>query len=211
MTTYSSHLRRRRLATSVARATAAAAVASLTFAGTAAASTGPAAPPAPPAAVSAAPPAPVNAAPAPAGSAAATADRRAVPAIARAWADAWNSGDGEELAALFTRDGVYQDFAFGASFQGREGIASWVATTTASIDGVQVQITDAFRAGNRVSIRWTFSGHIIGAPAPFSVPAVTVMELQRGRISYDGDYYNLVDVLRQSGLPADPPAPAPAG
>ena len=64
------------------------------------------------------------------------------------------------------------------------------------------------RAGDRISFRFTFSGHIIGAPTPFSVPASPVMELEGAKIAYSGDYYNLADVLHQSGLPADRPQPS---
>ncbi|MBC8129894.1 MAG: hypothetical protein H7Y08_06190, partial [Rhizobiaceae bacterium] len=37
------------------------------------------------------------------------------PPIVAAWAKAWNAGDAAGMAALFTADGVYDDYAFQAS------------------------------------------------------------------------------------------------
>lgn len=128
---------------------------------------------------------------------------RPVPPLVNNWARAWNAGAADELASHFTSTATYQDFAFGASFTGRGEIAEWVRITHGAIGNLHVEVTDAFHAGDRISVRWTFSGQIVGAPKPFSVPASTVMELRRGKISANGDYYNLADVLRQSGLPAD--------
>lgn len=130
-------------------------------------------------------------------------DQRRVPRLVTQWAEAWKAAAAEDLAALFTTRGTYQDFAFGATFSGRAEIAEWVRITHSSIADLDIDITDAFRAGDRISVRWTFSGQIIGAPQPFSVPVSTVMEISRGKISYNGDYYNLAEVLAQSGLPAD--------
>lgn len=139
---------------------------------------------------------------------AAPADARPrAPRLVQQWAQAWNTNDPQQMAALFTRDGVYQDFAFHARFTGREGVASWVGITWTALDEVEVEVTDSFRTPDRVSIRWVFRGHIAGAPRSFAVPASSVMELRRGRIAYHADYYNLADVLRQSGLPPELPAP----
>ncbi|WP_329384633.1 SgcJ/EcaC family oxidoreductase [Streptomyces sp. NBC_01716] len=133
-----------------------------------------------------------------------------VPRIAQQWASAWNDADPQKMASLFTKDGTYEDFAFQGAFHGKEGVAMWVSLTHQSIRDAKVTVTDAFRTGDRVSIRWVFSGTDTGAFAPdlpstgksFAVPATTVMELRNGRIKRTSDYYNLADVLRQVGLPA---------
>lgn len=144
------------------------------------------------------------------------ASARPVPKIVRAWASAWNMGDAEGMARLFTADGVYEDFAFGARFQGQEGVAQWVTITSESIPDVRIDVIDAFRAGDRVAVKFVFNGtpRSLG-PVPstgksFGVPAVSYFELRGNRIRQIGDYYNLAELLRQLGLPADaliPPAP----
>lgn len=132
-----------------------------------------------------------------------SAAQRRVPRLVTQWARAWNTAAADDLASLFTARATYSDFAFGATFTGRAEIAEWVRITHRSIDNLDVEVTDAFRTSDRIAVRWTFSGQIVGAPKPFSVPASTVMEIRRGKITYNGDYYNLAEVLRQSGLPSD--------
>ncbi len=137
-------------------------------------------------------------------------DAAMVPRIVQQWADAWNAADPARMAALFTDDGVYEDFAFQARFQGREGIALWVSITSASIRDARVELVDAFHAGDRAAARWIFSGTDTGAFArdlpptgkSFSLPVASLFELEGQLIRRVGDYYNLADLLRQIGLPA---------
>lgn len=136
------------------------------------------------------------------------AGRGPVPRVVREWAAAWNTGDPQRMAALFTEDGVYEDKAFGAVFEGKEGVARWVEITTTSIDDAQVEVHDAFRKGDRIAVRWTFSGTDsaggLGGQPPtgrsFSVPAVSVFETKGNKIERVEDYYNLADLLGQLGL-----------
>lgn len=147
------------------------------------------------------------------GAAADRGDRRAVPRVAREWAAAWNSGDGQRMAALFTEDGVYEDFAFERRYQGREAIASWVSLTLQVIPDTRIEVTDAFRSGDRVAVEFVFSGTpgelVPGVPATgrsFSVPGVSVFELRGGRLAQVSDYYNVDTLYRQIGLTPPPPA-----
>ena len=149
--------------------------------------------------------------------AARTVSSRAVPAIAKRWAAAWNSCDQSAMVALFTRDGIYDDNAFQARSEGSAGIGAWVALTCNHLSNAHAEILDSFQTGDRVAIRWVFSGSPskdspMGSAAgkTFSVPVMTVLELDGGRIRYDADYYNLADLFRQLGIPAGPwvpPAP----
>lgn len=144
------------------------------------------------------------------------AGRGPVPRPVRDWAAAWNTGDSQRMAALFTEDGVYEDKAFGTVFEGKDGVAQWVSITTASINDTQVEVHDAFRKGDRIAVRWTFSGTDsaggLGGQPPtgrsFAVPAVSVFEMKGNKIERVEDYYNLADLLGQLGLS---PAGAPPG
>ncbi|MFC6089675.1 ester cyclase [Saccharothrix lopnurensis] len=130
--------------------------------------------------------------------------------IADEWAAAWNTNSPERMAALFTDTGSYTDHAFQATFTGKDGVAGWVANTHASIEDPRVEIVDAFRSGDRVAVRWEFSGTDIGSFAEhlpptgksFTVPVLTHFELKNGKIARCEDYYNLADLLRQVGLPS---------
>ena len=134
---------------------------------------------------------------------------RRIPKVIRQWERAWNTGDAEGMAKLFTRQGIYEDFAFQIKSQTRAGVAQWVNLTAASIPDAHVRVVDAFRAGRRIAVKWIFSGtpsSLGGQPSTgrsFAVAAVSYVELRGKRIHRIGDYYNLADVLRQLGLPGD--------
>ncbi|MFI7001550.1 nuclear transport factor 2 family protein [Nocardia sp. NPDC050175] len=126
------------------------------------------------------------------------------PAVAATWEAAWKDNDPQRLAALFTADGArYTDHAFHRTSTGRDGVAKWAGTTKQFIQGAVLKVDDAFGGSDKVAINWTFSGQLAGAPKPFSVPAVAILTLRGNEIATDDDYYDLADVLRQSGLPAD--------
>ena len=136
------------------------------------------------------------------------------PLVAR-WASAWNAADPAAVADLFTPDATYEDLAFQVAFAGHEGIAQWLAITSQAIPDAHVDVEEAFRAGDRIAVRWTFTGtpevigKVEGSGVSFSVPVVTLMALEEGRIAGVTDAYNLADLLRQVGLPAEswtPPA-----
>lgn len=134
---------------------------------------------------------------------------RPVPQVVQQWADAWNKADATGMAKLFTDDGVYQDFAFEARFQGQAGVAGWVTLTVDAIPDARVVILDAFQASDRVAVQWVFSGtpRRLGALAStgksFSVPVTSVFFLKQGRIQTVADYYNRAEVFQQLGLPSD--------
>lgn len=119
------------------------------------------------------------------------------------WASAWNDNRPDELAELFSHDATYTDVALGVAWHGKAEIGQWVTNTHAGIKDVRVEVKSSFRSGDQIAIEWTFSGVMPGATKPFAVPAVTIMKLRGGRIYTNDDYYNLADVLKQSGLPAE--------
>ena len=73
----------------------------------------------------------------------------AVPPIVERWAAAWNAHSPEQMAALFTDDGVYEDLAFEFVWQGKEGIATWVTITLAGAPDTRVELVYAFQDGDR--------------------------------------------------------------
>jgi steroid delta-isomerase-like uncharacterized protein len=131
---------------------------------------------------------------------------RQIPPIVQAWADAWNSGDAEGMAALFTDDGVYEDYAFQASWDGPEAVAQWVEITVTNIPDARAELLDAYMRDDRATLRWVFHGTpermgpIGGTGKTFSVSAVSIFELESGKISRVSDFYNLANLFRQLEL-----------
>ena len=138
------------------------------------------------------------------------ANQRPVPRIVEQWAAVWNTGSPEQMAGLFTEDGVYEDHAFQVAFQGKDGIAQWVSITNSSLNDTHVEVNGAFRCGKRIFVQWTFSGTdsaggLAGQPPTgksFSVPAVSIFEMKGNKIRRVDDYYNLADLLGQLGQPS---------
>lgn len=153
------------------------------------------------------------AAPAITGSTPPTPTGRPVPPIVQRWMDAWNSADAGGMAALFTKEGVYQDYAFGAKVQGKDGVAGWVELTVQNIPDARGEIIDAFRVGDRAAVQWIFTGTPIrmgpveGTGKSFSVPATSIFILKGDRIQEVRDYYNRAELFRQLGLSSDGFAP----
>ncbi len=139
-----------------------------------------------------------------------------LPPVVAAWTGAWNADDAKAMAALFGPEGVYEDLAFQVAFQGPEGATARVRITTNAVPDARVEVVDAFQSGDRIAVRWTFSGtpvRFADLPASdesFSVPVVTLIEMRGGRIARLTDAYNLADLFRQVGADPSlwvPPAP----
>lgn len=140
----------------------------------------------------------------------------AVPPVVARWAAAWNAQDPAAMAALFTDDGVYEDLAFGASFEGKEGVAEWVGITSSVIPDAAVELVGAFRAGDRATAEWIFTGTQLPAAGieaqvgreSFSIRVASVFELEGDRIRRVTDYYNPSAAQAQPGAATPTAAPA---
>ena len=125
-----------------------------------------------------------------------------------AWAEAWSSGSGEEVAALFAEDGVYEDVTFEETVEGRDEIAAYLQgffdtgrdfrqtneATAATPDGFVVQFRYEFThaaTGNSVSYR-----------------GVSILEVADGQIARETDYYDEATVIRQQGGTCEAPTAA---
>ena len=124
------------------------------------------------------------------------------PTIARAWVRAWNGDDPAALGALFTSDARYRDVGVLKTSIGPAAITAWKAGTNQLISGATFTLDHAFEDGDSVAIVGTYRGRISGATSGFEVPMTTVLRVRGSHIAADTDYYNLADLLRQSGLPA---------
>ncbi|MCX4905515.1 nuclear transport factor 2 family protein [Streptomyces sp. NBC_00878] len=128
-----------------------------------------------------------------------------MPAIVVAWGAAWNAEDPQRLADLYVENGArYTDHAFGAKdYLGRDGTIEWANRAKEVIQGAAVMVNCASARSGVIVIDWTFSGQVAGAPKPFSVPVVTVLQMRGHQIVTTGDYYSRAEVIRQSGFPAE--------
>ena len=114
---------------------------------------------------------------------------------------AWNSQDGNRLAALMAQDGTYEDVAVGQTMD-RESIVDLIARTHTLSSDHRLEWMAKQRSGNDYAAEWLMSG-INDGPAPelgleatgkpFAVRGASVGQLdERGLIKVHRDYWNLL-------------------
>jgi uncharacterized protein (TIGR02246 family) len=67
---------------------------------------------------------------------------------------AWEEGDPEVAAALFTDNAVYRSSPFGEAHVGRDDIRAYWANATGTQSGTRVLIGLPVVEGNRVAVEW---------------------------------------------------------
>ena len=128
-----------------------------------------------------------------------------IPPLPAQWAEAWSSGDAEQVVALYTADAVYEEVPTNSVSQGHEAIRAFVQATHATFSDIQVTPRRGFQAENWAVLEGDFAGRSADG-APFTVPFIVVMELDGELIRRSSDYFDLNAVLTQ--ITADPAADA---
>ena len=90
-----------------------------------------------------------------------------------------NAGDLTGLDRLFSDDFVLHDPSAPRWPRGREGVAAMIA----SFKGIHIEPLDMIEEGDRVCVRWRFSGERDGAPVIAS--CVAIYRFENGLIAED--------------------------
>ena len=116
-----------------------------------------------------------------------------------AWAEAWSSGSGEEVAALFAEDGVYEDVPFEVTVEGRDEIAVHLqAFFDAGRDFRQTnEASAAIPNGFVVQFRYEYTSAATGNSVSYR--GVSILEVADGQIARETDYYDQATIIRQEG------------
>ena len=123
--------------------------------------------------------------------------------LAQRWADAWNSHDPDAVAALFTRDALFEDLPFGVVAHGVDEIRAAAVGFFTAVPDLQITVVKSSVRGGSGVVEWVFSGTdqgAFGTGKTFAVRGATVLEVRGNRIARDSDYYDLAALLRQLGL-----------
>ena len=125
----------------------------------------------------------------------------------RAYYAAWSTGDPDAVAAFFTEDAVFEDRAFEARFEGRDGVRTFAKITYRGVPDFRVEPVRLFVSGDDGAAAWLMSGTHSGAlpnlPATgkrFEVQASSIIRLRGGLIAEMLDYWNPVEFQRAVGL-----------
>jgi steroid delta-isomerase-like uncharacterized protein len=123
--------------------------------------------------------------------------------IAQKWIDAWNSHDADAVAALFTRDALYEDVSFGSVNRGPDEIRAFAESFFAVVPDLRVTLVNSSLDERHGTIEWVFSGTDRGlyrTGRTFSVRGVAVLDVRGSKISRNSDYFDLATIQRQLGL-----------
>lgn len=126
----------------------------------------------------------------------------------KAYVDAWNSHDGDDVVGLMADDITFEDVAAGQRHEGREAVKAYVADVHQWSSDVVMEVVSMQQSGDRYALEWELSGTNTGAagglPATekqFRIRGVSVGELDgEGLIIHNRDYWNMADYLAQVGI-----------
>lgn len=126
---------------------------------------------------------------------------------------AWNSHDINKILSFFTEDGVYEDVAHGITNHGKKEITGYLNTSFIDFPDLKVEVKTIVANGEWIVFEIVTSGTHAHSSMPevqatgktFSIRAVSVFKMSKGKISRQSEYYNYATLLQQVGLmPAQP-------
>jgi steroid delta-isomerase-like uncharacterized protein len=123
--------------------------------------------------------------------------------VAENWIAAWNSHNVNAVAALFTNDAFYEDVPFGLVSRGTAEISAFAQFFFSVVPDLKLELVNSTLKGGHGTIEWVFSGTdvgIYGTGKKFSVPGVTIIDVDGVKIARNSDYYDLATIQRQLGL-----------
>lgn len=117
-----------------------------------------------------------------------------------------NAHDVSALQNDYAEDAVVEGSMFPEPFVGRAAIAARIGAEMQAFPDLQVQMTNRVVHGNQVTVEWvatgTHTGDFSGFSASgrsFSIPGVTVVIRERGKIVRESLYYDMEVVRREFG------------
>ncbi len=99
---------------------------------------------------------------------------------------------------------VVEDSMYPQPFVGRTAIMSRKSVGMQAIPGLKINVTNRIQHGNQLTVEWVATGTHVGdypglaaTGRSFSIPGVTVVVRQNGKIVRESLYYDMEEVRRQ--------------
>lgn len=134
-----------------------------------------------------------------------------VVSVVKEYMAGWNAHDAGRAARSLDADVEYYDATVGVPQRGMEAARDNVITffLEALPDLTWTMIDEPLVSGGSAAFRWVFSGTNTGRPFEGDAPTGASIELQgmslvkveKGKIVYQGDFYDALTLRRQLGLP----------
>ncbi len=129
--------------------------------------------------------------------------------VVRAYFDALNDRDYEQVAALFSDDCEFVSVASGVRFRGTDSMLHGLREFSEAFPDWAVEVVNTVATGPYVATEWkttgTQQGMFRGASPTgirFRRDGCSVAEVEDGRIVRYRDYYDRSTLLEQLGLPS---------
>jgi steroid delta-isomerase-like uncharacterized protein len=141
----------------------------------------------------------------------------ALPPLLAEWAVAINSGDADQVLALYTDDALWEEVAIGLAARGPDEIRAHLDGLFAAVPDITFDVTSGFVAGDRAVVEWvvsgTYRGDFPGLPPAsgqrFSFRGASVFDLADGKIRRYTEYWDAYLFLVQLGALPAPRAATP--
>ena len=115
-----------------------------------------------------------------------------------------SQGNTSAMKNDYALDAVVEDSMYPYPFVGHEAILGRKAVGMAAFPGVQIEVTNRVVHGDQLTVEWIATGKhtndFPGLPATgrdFSIPGVTVVVRQNGKIIRESLYYDMAEVQQQ--------------
>ena len=117
-----------------------------------------------------------------------------------------SQGKLEHLQHDYAEHAVVEDSMYPHPFVGRAAILARKSVGMTAIPGLKITVTNRVAQGNQLTVEWIASGTHTGdypglaaTGRAFSIPGVTVVVRQNGKIVRESLYYDMEEVRRQLG------------
>ena len=117
-----------------------------------------------------------------------------------------SQGNVDQLYNDYAEHAVVEDSMYPHPFVGRAAIMSRKSAGMAAIPGLNIAVTNRIVHGNQLTVEWVASGAhsgdypgLVASGRSFSIPGVTVVVRQKGKIVRESLYYDMNEVRRQLG------------
>ncbi len=117
-----------------------------------------------------------------------------------------SQGNLDQLHNDYAEHAIVEDSMYPHPFVGRAAIMARKGAGMAAIPGLKISVTNRVVHGNQLTVEWVASGTHTGdypglhaTGRTFSIPGVTVVVRQNGKIVRESLYYDMEEVQRQLG------------
>lgn len=121
------------------------------------------------------------------------------------WA-AWNSHDWGKTSPFYADDCIMEDLP-SRTCHGKRELEAYYNYLLTGYPDLTFEVKSCFGSDNRIANEWIMTGTHTGDTArfkatgkTFSIPGVSILEIQGGQIIRETDYWDMCSLLQQLGI-----------